>query len=178
MNQMQEIQIEKITLNIGVGGTGDKLEKATRLLHSITNAKPVKTRTMKRIPTWGVRPKLEIATKVTLRGEIAGKVLKRLLVAANNTLPESKFDKFGNFSFGIPEYIDIPGVEYSAEIGIIGLEVAVTLKRPGFRIKNRRIASVKVPLRHRVSREDAMMFIKNKFQVTIVPKEIKSKNDI
>ena len=91
---MQEIKIEKVTLNIGVGGTGDKLEKASRLLTTITKAKPVKTRTMKRIPTWGVRPKLEIATKVTLRGEVAEGVLKRLLVAVNNTLAESKFDKF------------------------------------------------------------------------------------
>ena len=175
---MQEVKIEKVTLNIGVGSTGDKLEKASRLLNTITKAKPVKTRTMKRIPTWGVRPKLEIATKVTLRGEIAENVLKRLLAAANNALTESKFDKFGNFSFGVPEYIDIPGVEYNAEIGIIGLEAAVTLKRPGFRIKRRRIASTKVPLRHRVSREDAMLFIKNKFNVTIILKENKAKNDI
>ena len=175
---MQEVKIEKVTLNIGVGSTGDKLEKASRLLNIITKAKPVKTRTMKRIPTWGVRPKLEIATKVTLRGEIAENVLKRLLAAANNALTESKFDKFGNFSFGVPEYIDIPGVEYNAEIGIIGLEAAVTLKRPGFRIKRRRIASTKVPLRHRVSREDAMLFIKNKFNVTIILKENKAKNDI
>lgn len=178
MNPMQEIKIEKVTLNIGVGGTGDKLEKASKLLTTITKSKPIKTRTMKRIPTWGVRPKLEIATKVTLRGELAESVLKRLLVAANNTLTESKFDKSGNFSFGIPEYIDIPGVEYNAEIGIIGLEAAVTLKRPGFRIKYRKISNVKVPLRHRVSREDAIMFIKNKFNVTIVPKESKNKNDI
>ena len=175
---MQEVKIEKVTLNIGVGSTGDKLEKASRLLNIITKAKPVKTRTMKRIPTWGVRPKLEIATKVTLRGEIAENVLKRLLAAANNALTESKFDKFGNFSFGVPEYIDIPGVEYNAEIGIIGLEAAVTLKRPGFRIKHRRIANTKVPLRHRVSREDAMLFIKNKFNVTIILKENKAKNDI
>ena len=175
---MQEVKIEKVTLNIGVGGTGDKLEKATKLLNAITKAKPVKTRTMKRIPTWGVRPKLEIATKVTLRGKIAENVLKRLLAAANNILAESKFDKSGNFSFGIPEYIDIPEVEYNPEIGIIGLEAAVTLKRPGFRIKHRRISNVKVPLRHRVSREDAMMFIKNKFNVTVVPKENKDKNDI
>lgn len=175
---MQEIQIEKVTLNIGVGGTGDKLEKATRLLTTITKTKPVKTRTMKRIPTWGVRPKLEIATKVTLRGKIAENVLRRLLAAANNTLAESKFDKFGNFSFGIPEYIDIPEVEYNAEIGIIGLEAAVTLKRPGFRIKHRRMMRTKIPLHHMVSREDAMMFIKNKFNVTIIPKESKTKNDI
>ena len=68
MNKMQEIKIEKITLNIGVGETGDKLEKASRLLKTITGESPIKTRTMKRVPTWGIRPKLDIATKVTLRG--------------------------------------------------------------------------------------------------------------
>ncbi|MBS3153184.1 50S ribosomal protein L5 [Candidatus Woesearchaeota archaeon] len=170
MNKMKEIQVEKITLNVGVGETGDRLEKASKLLKMITGAKPVKTRTMKRVPTWGIRPKLEIATKVTLRGEKAESVLRGLLKAKDNAIPITKFDNFGNFSFGIHEYIEIPGVEYDSGIGIIGLEVAVTLKRPGFRINRRRINRLRVPEKHRISREESIEFVKNKFGIKIEEK--------
>ncbi len=170
MNKMKEIQVEKITLNIGVGETGDKLDKASKLLKNLTGADPIRTRTMKRVPTWGIRPKLEIATKVTLRGAKSEEVLKRLFSAIDNKIPENKFDEFGNFSFGINEYIDIPGIEYDSNIGIIGLEIAVTLKRAGFRIKRRRINKTRIPLRHRISREESKDFIKNKFDVNIVGK--------
>ncbi len=171
MNSMQEIRVEKITLNIGVGEAGDKLDKAVSLLKEISGAKPVKTKSMKRIPTWNVRPKLVIGTKVTLRGKKAEEVLKRLLKANNNQIHIKKFDDYGNFSFGVKEYINIPGIEYHPEIGIIGLETAVTLERPGFRIKKRVIKKSKIGKSHIITKENAMDFIKNKFNIQIVDKE-------
>src|SRR3989344_7049992 len=160
-SKMREIKIEKITLNMGVGSPGDKLNKAKRLLENISSSKPVETKTMKRIPTWGLRPKLAIGCKVTLRGKKAEELLGRLLKTVDNKLKESNFDDFGNFSFGIKEYIDIPGVEYNPEFGIIGLEAAVTLERTGFRIK-RRLKSGKIPSRHKIMKEDAIEFMKDK----------------
>ena len=165
MSNIKDLRIEKITLNIGVGEPGDKLNKAMKLLQTITNKKPVQTITMKRIPTWGVRPKLPIACKVTLRGEEAEELLGRLLQAIDNKLPEKKFDKEGNFSFGIEEYILIPGVQYNIDIGIIGLEVAVTLSKIGYRIKRRVIHKAKVPSRHRITKEAAMKFINDKYGI-------------
>jgi large subunit ribosomal protein L5 len=171
VNPMKQIKIEKITLNIGVGEAGDKLNKAKRILEKLTDAKAVQTITMKRIPTWGVRPKLPIGCKVTLRREKAEIVLSRLFKAVENKINVKKFDKSGNLSFGIPEYIDIPGLEYDPTIGIIGLEVAVTLERSGYRIKRRRIKTKKIALRHLIKREDAQHFIKNKFGIEIISEE-------
>jgi|SRR3989344_212028 len=167
MSVMKDLKVEKITLNIGVGSPGDKLDKAMKLLKSITGMTPVQTITKKRIPTWGLRPNLPVATKVTIRGKKAEQLLKRLLVAIDNKLDERKFDNFGNFSFGIPEYIDIPDVPYDAGIGVIGLEAAVTLERPGFRVKRRFVNARKIPSRHTIKKEDAINFMKSKFNLKV-----------
>ena len=166
-NPMRAVKVEKINLNMGVGSPGDQLEKAVKLLQTITNEKPVKTKGKKRIPTWGVRPNLEIGCRVTLRGKKAEEVLKRLLSAVDNTVKQSKFDDAGNFAFGVPEYIGIPGMEYDASIGIIGLEVAVTLQRAGFRIKRRKLRKTRLPQKHRITKEDAITFMKEKFSAKI-----------
>lgn len=171
MNKMQEIRIEKLTFNIGVGAPGDQLNKAKKLLKQLTGLEPIETSSLKRIPTWGVRPNLSIACKVTLRGKKAEELLKGLLAAKGNQLPKTKFDSNGNFSFGLHEYIDIPGVKYDPSIGIIGFEVAVTLQRPGFRIKRRSMKRSKIPDRHKITREEAIQFVKEKYGTEIVEKE-------
>lgn len=162
---MKKLGIEKVTLNIGVGKPGPELEKAMKLLNIITGKKPVETKTKKRIPGFGIRPGLSIGCKVTLRGKKAEEMLARLLHAIDLKMPAWKIDKSGNFAFGIREYIDIQDVKYDMDIGIIGLEVAVTLQRPGFRVKRRRIRPRKIPQRHAVSRDDAMKFLKEKYGV-------------
>ncbi|MDD5133386.1 MAG: 50S ribosomal protein L5 [Candidatus Nanoarchaeia archaeon] len=162
-NLMRNIKIEKVTINIGVGEPGEKLEKAIKLLNYITKGKPVRTKTQKRIPDWGLRPNLEVACKVTIRGKKAVELLKNLLKAIDNKVSERKFDKEGNFGFGISEYIDIPGVDYKPDIGMSGLEVSVTLIRAGFRIKKRKIQSRKVPASHRITKEEAIKFMEKEF---------------
>lgn len=171
MNPMQEVRIEKVTLNIGTGGPGEKLDKALKLLGKITSTKPVATASKKRIPTWGVRPGLQIGCKVTLRKKKAEELLKRLLAARADKLPASSIDKTANLSFGIPEYIDIPGVEYDAGIGIIGLEVAVTFEKPGYRIKKRQLLKRKIPYRHQLKKDEVMKFMKEKFNVMFEEEE-------
>ena len=71
------------------------------------------------------------------------------------------------FSFGIPEYIEIPKVKYDPKIGIIGLNVSVTLERPGFRIKRRKLINRKVSRSHKINKEDAIEFAKNKLGVIV-----------
>ena len=153
MDDMKKIKIEKVTLNIGAGKDQTRLEKGIVLLRAITNATPIKTITSKRIQEWGLRPGLPIGCKLTLRKASAIKILPRLLEAVENKLMERQFDQNGNIAFGIHEYIEIPGVKYDPKIGIMGLEGCVTLERPGFRIKRRKLMQRKIPPRHRISKQ-------------------------
>ncbi len=167
MNPMRQISVEKVTLNIGAGKDQTKLEKGMKLIESITGYKPVKTFTKKRIQEWGLRPGLPIGCKLTLRKEKALELLKRLLEAKDNTLQESNLDNEGNISFGISEYIDVPGVKYDPDIGIMGFQVCVTLKRNGFRIRHRILKRRTIPKKHRIRKEEAIDFMKNTFNLGV-----------
>ncbi|MBI4441160.1 50S ribosomal protein L5 [Candidatus Woesearchaeota archaeon] len=170
MNPMRSIKIEKVTLNFGAGKENVKLEKGVKLLRKLTGIEPVKTVTMKRIPTWGLRPGLPIGCKLTLRGAPAQEMLNRVLTARGHKLRDTQFDENGNIAFGIPEYIDVPGIKYDPELGILGFEVCVTLIRPGYRIKTRRIKMHKVPKRHRITKEEAQTFMTQQYKVQVVRK--------
>lgn len=167
MNQMRNIRIEKVTLNIGAGKDQTRLEKGIMLLKSITDATPIKTTTNKRIQEWGLRPGLPIGCKITLRKNKAIEILPRLLDAIDNRLNERQFDNNGNIAFGIHEYIEIPGIKYDPKIGIMGFEVCVTLERPGYRIKRRRLLARKIPIRHRISKQEAIDFVSQRFNTRV-----------
>lgn len=164
-NMMRKISVEKLTLNIGAGKDQAKLEKAEKLLKQITGIAPVRTKTEKRIAAWGLRPGLPIGCKLTLRGQTAADMIPRLLFALDMKLNEENFDENGNVSFGIKEYIDIKDAKYDPEIGIIGLQATITLKRPGFRIKHRKMLKKTIPIKHRIPKAESMDFMKQNFGV-------------
>lgn len=167
MNSMREISIEKVTLNIGAGKDQTKLEKGMKLINNIAGKSPVKTFTKKRIQEWGLRPGLPIGCKLTLRKVGAVELLKKLLEAKDNTLRETNMDNEGNISFGISEYIDIPGVEYDPDIGIMGLQVCITLKRKGFRIKRRALKKCEIPKKDRIKKDESIEFMKKEFNLKV-----------
>ena len=164
---MRNIKVEKITLNYGSGKDQSKLDRGMELLKYITASNPVKTVTKKRIQEWGLRPGLPIGCKVTLRKNKANTLLKNLLGAKENLLRKKQFDENGNIAFGIHEYIDIPGVEYDPKIGISGFEVCITLERPGYRIKKRRLQKKRIPMKHKINKDDAIEYMKSKFDIKI-----------
>jgi large subunit ribosomal protein L5 len=171
MSIMQQVRLEKVTLNIGAGKDQRKLELGLKLLKRITSIEPVRTVTNKRIPNWSIRPGLPIGCKITLRKKQAEETLKRLLEAKDRKLTESQFDENGNIAFGLQEYIDIPGVTYDPEIGTMGLEVCVTLEKPGFRVKKRRIMKRKIPQKHRIKKQEAVEYMKQNFMVNVGEQE-------
>src|SRR3989338_3672773 len=118
MNKMREILIEKVTVNIGVGSPGERLDYAKELLSKLTGKKPIETKAKKRNPVFKLRQGLPIGVKVTLRGKPATEFLEKALIANKNLLNMRNFDATGNFSFGVKEYIDFPGAKYDPKIGM------------------------------------------------------------
>ncbi len=171
MNKMKEIRIEKVTLNVGAGKDQKVLEKGVKLMQNITGIAPVKTITNKRLQAWGLRPGLPIGCKLTLRGEAAEKLIPRLMHAKDNLLKETCFDDYGNISFGLPEYMDIKDAKYDPEIGMMGLQASITLSRPGYRVKNKKIRSARIGAEHRVKKEEAINYMKEKYKVKIGERE-------
>ena len=163
-NPTREIRVEKVTLNIGAGTDPKNVDNAISLLNRITGKKPVKTYGKKRIPSWNIRPGVPIGAKVTLRKKQAEEILNKLLESVDYKIDKKSFTDIG-FSFGIHEYIQIPGVEYDPKIGIIGLEVSVTFERPGFRIKRRKVMTKKIPKKHQITKEEIIAYAKDKLKV-------------
>jgi large subunit ribosomal protein L5 len=170
-NPMLIPRIAKIVVNISVGGSSERLDKAVKLLNQLTGLKPTTRRAKKTIREFGISRRQPIATVVTLRGSKAYEFLRKALTAVNNTIKEESFDNYGNISFGIKEHLLIPGVRYDPDIGIFGMDVAITVERPGYRVLRRRRCRVKsIPKRHRVSKEESILLMEILFGARIAHK--------
>ena len=167
-NPMKKPFLEKVVLNIGVGGGGEELERAVAVLEQIAGISAVKTLSKVNVKEFNLRKGRPIGTKLTIRGNEAEKLLKRLFIVNNNKMLRQSFDDYGNFGFGIKEHISIPGLDYDADIGIWGLDVCGRIVRPGMRVKYRRINRSKIPKEHYVSKLEAQYFLKKQFGVDIV----------
>lgn len=166
-NVMCLTKIGKVVLNIGVGKSGESLEKAKKVISDIVSRTPSVRKARQSIRDFGVHLGDPIGLAVTLRGEKAIELVKLLLAAKEMKIPEKSFDEGGNCSFGIKEHIDIPGVKYDPDIGIFGMDVSVVLERPGYRVARRRRASSRIGRKHRVNREEAIRFFKEALNVDV-----------
>ncbi|MFY9606174.1 MAG: 50S ribosomal protein L5 [Thermoplasmata archaeon] len=167
-NKMREIRLEKAVINIGVGDAGERLLKAEKVLKMVTGKKPVRTVAKTTNRDLGIRKGMQIGCKVTLRGKEAEEFVKKAFWIRENRIADYSFDPEGNFSFGIQDYTDFPGMKYDPEIGIFGLDVTTAIGRPGRRVQKRRMMRTKLPKYHRVSRKEGMEFVKSKFGVEVV----------
>jgi len=167
-NKMREPRVAKVVVNIGVGSSGERLEKAAKLLEQLTGQKPSYRRARKTIREFGIRRGEPIAVVVTLRGRRALEFLEKALTAVGRRIKFSSFDDYGNVSFGIREHIALPGAKYDPDIGIFGMDVTVKLERPGYRVERRRRCRSRVPRRHKVNKIEAAVFFMTKLGVKVV----------
>jgi len=164
---MRDVYVDKVVVHMGVGESGEKLVKAENIMKTITGQSPIRTIAKKTQPAFSIRKGAPIGCKVTLRGKTARDFFATSLGIINKTVFESQFDKSGNISFGIEEHTDYPGMSYDPQIGIFGMDINVVLERKGIRITRRRMEQKKLPAKQRVSKVDAIAFLKEKYQVEV-----------
>jgi len=167
-NPMLEPRIGKVVVNIATGKPGEILDKAGNVIREITGSEPCMRRAKRTLRAFGIRKGDPIAYMVTLRGEKAEEFLRKALSAVGGRIRESSFEEKGNFAFGIKEHIDIPGTTYNPQLGIFGMNVDIRIERPGYRVAQRRRCKSKVGLSHRVGKEEAIEFIRERFGAEVV----------
>lgn len=132
---MQVPKIDKITLNMGVGGaSSDKkiLDHAVLDLTAISGQKPLITKARKSVAGFKIRQGYPIGCKVTLRGQRKWDFFERLIIIAIprirdfRGLSSNSFDGHGNYSLGIREQIIFPEIDYDKIDRVRGLDVTIT----------------------------------------------------
>ena len=166
-NPMTKPTLDKVTVHISVGEGGQKLINAENIVKTLTGQATVRTSAKKTQPIFGIRKGQAIGCKTTLRRERASAFLRSSLETRQNFVHEFQFDDTGNVSFGIVDHTDFPGMTYDTQIGIFGMDVIVSLKKPGYRVARRRAAQRRVPIGHRVTREQAISFLHNNYNVVL-----------
>ncbi len=165
---MRAPRIHKVVVNIGVGDAGERLEKAQKVLQMVTKHKPKVTHAKTTNRDLGVRMGMPIGCKVTLRGDEAEKFLRRALTTREMKIADYSFDPEGNLSFGVPDYTDFDGMRYDPEIGIFGMDVNVVIARPGYRVSKRRVLKRPLPKDHRMTRAEAIKFMREQFKAEVM----------
>jgi large subunit ribosomal protein L5 len=128
-------QIEKITLNMGVGEAktdAKQLDAAIEELSIIAGQRAQTRRARKSVAQFKIREGMPIGAKVTLRGTRMYEFLDRLIAIALPRIRDFRglspraFDGRGNYSLGIREQIIFPEIEYDDIQQVRGLDVAIT----------------------------------------------------
>ncbi len=165
---MRKLKIAKVTVNLGVGQAGERLEKAEKVLAALSKRKVKRTLAKDSHRDWGTRQGQPIGVIVTLRGPDAIDFTKRALWTRNFRVPEWSVDREGNLNFGIPDHTAFEGQKYNPDIGVFGMDVAVTVERPWFRVKRRAERPRPLPAHHRVTRDESKAYLKQVLGVEFV----------
>ncbi len=131
---MQAPKLEKIVINMGVGGA-DKdpknLENSVRDMTLISGQKPIVTKARKAISNFKLREGMKIGCKVTLRGDRAYHFFDKLATVVLprirdfQGLSANSFDGRGNYALGLKEQLVFPEIPYDNFDRIRGMDIVV-----------------------------------------------------
>lgn len=131
---MQAPKLDKIVINMGVGGSEKDpkaLENSLRDMTLIAGQKPVATVARKAISNFRLRAGMKIGCKVTLRGDRAYHFFDRLSTVVLprirdfQGLSPNSFDGRGNYSLGLKEQLVFPEIPYDTFDKIRGMDITI-----------------------------------------------------
>ncbi len=131
-NIMEVPRLEKIVVNMGVGGAVQDpklLEEAQTALMTITGQKPTIRTARKSISNFKLREGMKIGAKVTLRGARMYEFLDRLIATALprvrdfRGVSDKAFDGRGNYTLGIKEHTIFPEIDIDKVNRILGMDI-------------------------------------------------------
>ena len=131
-NIMEVPRLEKIVVNMGVGGAVQDpklLEEAQTALMTITGQKPAVRTARKSISNFKLREGMKIGAKVTLRGARMYEFLDRLIATALprvrdfRGVSDKAFDGRGNYTLGIKEHTIFPEIDIDKVNRILGMDI-------------------------------------------------------
>merc|ERR1711890_80355 len=139
-NPMKDLHLNKLCINICVGGDSQKLKKATSVLQQLTNQTPKLSKSRLTIRSFGIRRNEKIACHVTVRKEKALKILEDALKIKEFELKESQFSD-----------------------GVFGMDFSVVVSRKGQRVSKRKRCRSKIGNKHKVKKAELVEYFKKTF---------------
>lgn len=133
-NPMEVPRLDKIVINMGVGGAVNDRKKLAGALEEMTlisGQKPVSTKAKKSIATFKLRDGMAIGCKVTLRKERMYEFLDRLVTIAMPRIRDFRgvstksFDGRGNYAMGLKEQIVFPEIDYDKIDEVRGMDIVI-----------------------------------------------------
>ena len=156
-NRMAVPRIEKIVVNMGVGGATEnkkRLEDAMRDLAVITGQKPSVCRAKKSVAGFRLRQGQEIGCKVTLRGDRMYEFLDRLISMVIPRIRDFRgfsleaFDGGGNYTLGIAEQVVFPEIDIDKVEFVQGMDVTFRITGNSVDVSREVLRLLGFPLRH------------------------------
>ena len=133
-NVMEVPRLEKIVINVGVGGAIEHKQLIDKVVNEITiiaGQKPVVTKAKKSIAGFKLREGNPIGVKVTLRGNQMWEFFDRLVTLAIPRIRDFRglnpraFDGRGNYTFGVTEQLIFPEIDYDQVDVSRGMDITI-----------------------------------------------------
>lgn len=147
--------LEKIVINSGIADAitnKEVVDKVKDQLAQISGQQPKVTKAKKAISSFKLTKGDIIGVAVTLRGKRAWHFLEKFIsiviprMRDFRGVPQSKFDRFGNYTFGLAEQIVFPEIDYSKIDKIRGLSVTIVFKNSDIEKSKRFFELLGLPL--------------------------------
>jgi len=158
-NPMLVPRLDKVVLNVGVGGLhqdqkyAESLQEEVRL---IAGQKPVLTRARKSISNFKLRQGMVVGVRVTLRGDRMFEFFDRLISVAIprvrdfRGMSDKSFDGRGNYTFGLKEQIIFHEIDYDKVVKIHGMDITIATTAPNDEQAYELLRAFGFPFRKRV----------------------------